>query len=179
MQKYQVNQYTVENVVNWVKSGEIAIPEIQRPFVWNRTKVRDLMDSLYQGYPVGYIISWRNPDVKLKDGSLSMGKKVLIDGQQRVTALTTALVGQQVVDDSYNKVVIKIAFHPLDERFEVPNPAIQKNKSWVHDIAEIIRPEFSTLQFMRNYQERNPEADEGIIEQNIQRLKSIVQHPLA
>ncbi len=178
MQKYQVNQYTVENVVNWVKSGEIAIPEIQRPFVWNRTKVRDLMDSLYQGYPVGYIISWRNPDVKLKDGSLSMGKKVLIDGQQRVTALTTALVGQQVVDDSYNKVVIKIAFHPLDERFEVLNPAIQKDKSWVHDVAEIIRPEFSTLQFMRTYQERNPEADEGIIEQNIQRLKSIVQRPI-
>lgn len=178
MQKYQVNQYTVENVVNWVKSGEIAIPEIQRPFVWNRTKVRDLMDSLYQGYPVGYIISWRNPDVKLKDGSLSMGKKVLIDGQQRVTALTTALVGQQVVDDSYNKVVIKIAFHPLDERFEVLNPAIQKDKSWVHDVAEIIRPEFSTLQFMRNYQERNPEADEGIIEQNIQQLKSIVQRPI-
>ena len=178
MQKYQVNQYTVENIVNWVKSGEIAIPEIQRPFVWNRTKVRDLMDSLYQGYPVGYIISWRNPDVKLKDGSLSMGKKVLIDGQQRVTALTTALVGQQVIDDSYNKVVIKIAFHPLNERFEVLNPAIQKDKSWVHDVAEIIRPEFSTLQFMRNYQERNPEADEGIIEQNIQRLKSIVQRPI-
>lgn len=178
MQKYQVNQYTVENVVNWVKSGEIAIPEIQRPFVWNRTKVRDLMDSLYQGYPVGYIISWRNPDVKLKDGSLSMGKKVLIDGQQRVTALTTALVGQQVVDDSYDKVVIKIAFHPLEERFEVLNPAILKDKSWVHDVAEIIRPEFSTLQFMRSYQERNPEADEGAIEQNIQRLKSIVQRPI-
>lgn len=178
MQKYQVNQYTVENVVNWVKSGEIAIPEIQRPFVWNRTKVRDLMDSLYQGYPVGYIISWRNPDVKLKDGSLSMGKKVLIDGQQRVTALTTALVGQQVVDDSYNKVVIRIAFHPLEERFEVLNPAIQKDKSWIHDVAEIIRPEFSTLQFMRNYQKRNPEADEGIVEQNIQRLKSIVQRPI-
>jgi len=178
MQKYQVNQYTVENVINWVKSGEIAIPEIQRPFVWNRTKVRDLMDSLYQGYPVGYIISWRNPDVKLKDGSLSMGKKVLIDGQQRVTALTTALVGQQVVDDSYNKVVIRIAFHPLEERFEVLNPAIQKDKSWIQDVAEIIRPEFSTLQFMRNYLEKTPGADEGIIEQNIQRLKSIVQRPI-
>ena len=57
MQKYSVNQYTIENIVNWVKSGEIAIPEIQRPFVWDSTKVRDLMDSLYQGYPVGYIIS--------------------------------------------------------------------------------------------------------------------------
>ena len=60
MQKYQVNQYTIDNIVNWVKSGEIAIPEIQRPFVWDSTKVRDLMDSLYQGYPVGYKRSIRN-----------------------------------------------------------------------------------------------------------------------
>jgi len=81
MQKYQVNQYTIENIVNWVKSGEIAISEIQRPFVWDSTKVRDLIDSLYQGYPVGHIISWRNPNVRLKDGTLSMGKNVLIDGQ--------------------------------------------------------------------------------------------------
>ena len=178
MQKYQVNQYTIDNIVNWVKSGEIAIPEIQRPFVWDSTKVRDLMDSLYQGYPVGYIISWRNPDVRLKDGSLSMGKKVLIDGQQRVTALTTALVGQPVIDDSYNKVIIKIAFHPIEERFEVLNPAIQKDKAWVHDIAEIIRPEFSTLQFVRTYQDKNPEASESALERNIQRLKSIVQRPI-
>ena len=161
-----------------MKSGEIAIPEIQRPFVWDSTKVRDLMDSLYQGYPVGYIISWRNPDVRLKDGSLSMGKKVLIDGQQRVTALTTALVGQPVIDDSYNKVIIKIAFHPIEERFEVLNPAIQKDKAWVHDIAEIIRPEFSTLQFVRTYQDKNPEASESALERNIQRLKSIVQRPI-
>jgi len=178
MQKYQVNQYTVESVVNWVKSGEIAIPEIQRPFVWKSSKVRDLMDSLYQGYPVGYIISWRNPDVKLKDGSLSMGKKVLIDGQQRVTALTTALVGQPVVDASYNKVVIRIAFQPIEERFEVLNPAIKKDKSWIHDVSEIIRPEFSTMQFIRSYQEKNPEASEALIEKNIQRLKSIVQRPI-
>jgi len=178
MQKYSVNQYTIENIVNWVKSGEIAIPEIQRPFVWDSTKVRDLMDSLYQGYPVGYIISWRNPDVRLKDGTLSMGKKVLIDGQQRVTALTTALVGQPVIDDSYNKVIIKIAFHPVEERFEVLNPAILKDKAWVHDIAEIIKPEFSTLQFVRNYQEKNPDASESALERNIQKLKSIVQRPI-
>ena len=178
MQKYFVNQYTVENIINWVKSGEIAIPEIQRPFVWNSTKVRDLMDSLYQGYPVGYIISWRNPDVRLKDGSLSMGKKVLIDGQQRISALTTALVGQTILDESYNKVVIRIAFQPVDERFEVLNPAIQKDKTWVQDISEIIRPEFSTLKFVRDYREKNPEAAEDIIERNIQRLKSIVQRPI-
>lgn len=69
----------IDSVVNWVKSGEIAIPEIQRPFVWDSSKVRDLIDSLYQGFPVGYIIAWKNPNVKLKDGSVSEGKKVLID----------------------------------------------------------------------------------------------------
>jgi uncharacterized protein with ParB-like and HNH nuclease domain len=108
-QQYSVNQPLIETLVTWVKSGEIAIPEIQRPFVWSSTKVRDLMDSLYQGYPIGYIIAWRNPNIKLKDGSLSEGKKILIDGQQRVTALTAAIIGQQVVNKDYKKIRIKIA----------------------------------------------------------------------
>src|SRR5690606_36546289 len=97
-QKYSVNQHLIESLLNWVKSGEIAIPEIQRPFVWEAAQVRDLLDSLYKGYPVGYIIVWKNPNVKLKDGSFSQGKKVLIDGQQRVTALSAALIGQTVVN---------------------------------------------------------------------------------
>ncbi|HGM8349018.1 TPA: DUF262 domain-containing protein [Pseudomonas aeruginosa] len=128
-QKYSVNQHLIETLLSWVKSGEIAIPEIQRPFVWDATKVRDLMDSLYQGFPVGYIIAWRNPTVKLKDGSLAEGKKVLIDGQQRVTALTAAIAGQQVVNQDYQQVRIRIAFHPIEERFEVSNPAIEKDKT--------------------------------------------------
>ena len=73
MQKYAVNQQLIETLLAWVNSGEIAIPEIQRPFVWDVAKVRDLMDSLYQGYPVGYVIAWRNPTVRLKDGSPSGG----------------------------------------------------------------------------------------------------------
>ena len=126
MQKYAVNQQLIETLLAWVNSGEIAIPEIQRPFVWDSSKVRDLMDSLYQGYPIGYVIAWRNPNVRLKDGSLSEGKKILIDGQQRVTALTAAILGQYVVNKTYERVKIKIAFHPIDERFEVQNPAILK-----------------------------------------------------
>jgi len=124
MQKYAVNQQLIETLLAWVNSGEIAIPEIQRPFVWDSSKVRDLMDSLYQGYPIGYVIAWRNPNVRLKDGSLSEGKKILIDGQQRVTALTAAILGQYVINKTYERVKIKIAFHPIDERFEVQNPAI-------------------------------------------------------
>ena len=80
MQKYAVNQQLIETLLAWVKSGEIAIPEIQRPFVWDSSKVRDLMDSLYQGYPIGYVTAWRNPNVRLKDGSLSEGKKYSLTG---------------------------------------------------------------------------------------------------
>ena len=91
MSQFNVYSISVEDIIGWVKSGEVAIPEIQRPFVWSNAKVRDLMDSLYKGFPIGYIIVWKNPDVKLKDGSLSSGKKILIDGQQRVTALQAAV----------------------------------------------------------------------------------------
>jgi len=74
MAKYSVNNHSVDNIISWISSGEIAIPEMQRPFVWETSKVRDLMDSLYKGYPVGYLIIWKNPDVKLKNGTLSSGK---------------------------------------------------------------------------------------------------------
>ena len=90
--KYVVNNTSIDAIMGSIKGGEIAIPEIQRPFVWDSSKVRDLMDSLYQGYPIGYIITWRNPDTKLKDGTTSQGKKIIIDGQQRITAMTAALL---------------------------------------------------------------------------------------
>ena len=70
-QNYEVNQRSIETIMAWVNSGVIAIPEIQRPFVWDSSKVCDLLDSLYQDYPVGYIIAWRNPNVRRRDGSLS------------------------------------------------------------------------------------------------------------
>lgn len=157
MQKYSVNQQLIETLLAWVKSGEIAIPEIQRPFVWKNSKVRDLMDSLYQGYPIGYLIAWRNPNVRLKDGSLSEGKKVLIDGQQRVTALTAAILGQYVIDKTYKRIKIKIAFNPIEERFEVQNSAILKDKTWIPDISKAINGDL--FEIADDYFERNPEVD--------------------
>ena len=173
MQKYSVNQHLIETLLAWVNSGEIAIPEIQRPFVWDSSKVRDLMDSLYQGYPIGYVIAWRNPNVRLKDGSLSEGKKILIDGQQRVTALTAAILGQYVINKTYERVKIKIAFHPLDERFEVQNPAILKDKTWLHDISEVINGSVGVLKVVRKYLEQNPNANEDLIEKAITNLVNI------
>jgi hypothetical protein len=171
MQKYSVNQYLIETVLAWVKSGEIAIPEIQRPFVWDGSKVRDLMDSLYQGYPVGYVIAWKNPNVKLKDGTLSEGKKVLIDGQQRITALTAAILGQYVVNKNYKRVKIKIAFHPIEEKFEVQNSAILKDKTWLPDIADAINGDLFDLAF--KYFDLNPEVDRKQVQNAFSKLVNI------
>ncbi|WP_313219542.1 DUF262 domain-containing protein [Stenotrophomonas sp.] len=174
-QKYSVNQHLIETLLSWVRSGEIAIPEIQRPFVWDASKVRDLMDSLYQGFPVGYIIAWRNPTVKLKDGSLAEGKKVLIDGQQRVTALTAAIAGQQVVNQDYLQVHIRIAFHPIEERFEVSNPAIEKDKAWFSDIAPIVSGDLKAHKVGRDYLELNPDVDEDLLYERLDKLCDITK----
>lgn len=155
MAKYSVNNYSVDTLLSWIDSGEIAIPEIQRPFVWDASKVRDLIDSLYKGYPVGYIITWKNPDVKLKDGTLSSGKKVLIDGQQRITALTAAVNGLPVIDNTYKKIRIKIGFNPLKEAFEVCNPAIEKDIQWIPDISVVFKSDFNMFSFITDYANAN------------------------
>src|SRR5436190_6827658 len=161
--RYSVTPHPVETVLTWVKSGEIAIPEIQRPFVWEPVRVRNLLDSLYCGYPVGYLIAWRNPTVRLKDGTPSAGKRILIDGQQRVTALMAALLGQQVLTKDYETVRVRIAFHPIEEKFEVTNPAIQKDAAWIDDIAKLFAPEARLLQITKMYAEANKGVDEDTL----------------
>lgn len=155
MAQYQVNNTSIQDLLSWIRCGEVAIPEIQRPFVWDATKVRDLIDSLYSGFPVGYIIVWKNPDIKLKDGSISLGKKILIDGQQRITALQAAIVGTPVVMSNYKKKPIKIAFNPIEECFEVHNPAIEKNSAWIEDISKLYQPGFDSFNFVINYCSKN------------------------
>lgn len=173
-QKYAVNQQLIETVLSWVKSGEIAIPEIQRPFVWDAIKVRDFMDSLYQGYPVGYLIAWRNPNVKLKDGSTSEGKKILVDGQQRVMALTAAILGQKVINKEYRKVRIIISFNPLEEKFEVFNTAIERDNNWIPDISKIFCGEMNTLELVDTYCSRNKEVNRNFLYERLDRLSKII-----
>ncbi|WP_245534698.1 GmrSD restriction endonuclease domain-containing protein [Spirochaeta africana] len=168
----------VETLLAWISSGEIAIPEIQRPFVWDKSKVRDLIDSLYKGFPIGYIIAWKNPDIRLKDGTKSEGKKVLIDGQQRITALSASLIGNEVLDDDYKITRIKIAFHPVEERFEVFNTAISKDKEWIHDISAIISGQTNLFTMVREYCEKNPSADETLIGNAIESLRGIIKKPI-
>lgn len=178
VQRYSVNQHSVDILLAWIKASEIAIPDIQRPFVWSAAKVRDFIDSLYNGYPVGYLISWQNPNIRLKDGSESAGKKILIDGQQRVTALLAALLGQQVINKDYKRTRISIAFHPGEEKFEVTNPAIQKDREWIADIATVFAPETKTFELVQEYCKTNPSTDKNDIFERINRLQGIRTNPI-
>ena len=181
MSKYDVNNIAVSSLLASIKNGEIAIPEIQRPFVWDNSKVRDLIDSLYQNYPVGYIIVWQNPDVKLKDGTMSIGKKVLIDGQQRITALTAAIVGQEVVGSDYKKKRITIAFNPMEEQFDVATPATTNDVKYISDISEIFNPSFDVFGFVMDYCEKNnltTNEEKSKISKIITNLKSIENNNL-
>ncbi len=160
-EKYNASNIAIEQILNFIKSGEIAIPEIQRPFVWKPKQVRDLIDSLFTGYPTGYLIISQSPNMKLKDGSLSEGKKIMIDGQQRVTALMTAIMGMEVINSEFEKKRIKISFNPMavdeDERFKVQDNAILKDKKWIADIAEVFKPSFDMWKFVNDYCLNNPE----------------------
>lgn len=175
-QRYSVTPHPIETLLTWVKSGEIAIPEIQRPFVWEATKVRNLLDSLYQGYPVGYLIAWRNPTVRLKDGTSAAGKRILIDGQQRVTALMAALLGREVLTKDYETVRIRIAFHPQEERFEVANPAIRKDAAWIVDVADVFAPDASLTELTDTYTEKNLSADRRRVSRILEKLRKIINN---
>lgn len=178
IQQYSVSQASIRTLRTWIETEEIAIPEIQRPFVWNSSKVRDFIDSLYSGFPVGYLITWRAPDVRLKNGEKSIGKRILIDGQQRVTALLAALLGKSVVNKDYTQKRIKIAFHPAEERFEVHNAAIQKSVEWIPDIAVVFNPNTRARKLVDKYCEVNEDMNTDEIDDRIDRLKGILNNIL-
>lgn len=174
MSKYIVQQHSVETLLTWVKTGQIAIPEMQRPFVWDSTKVRDLLDSLYNGFPIGYLITWQSADVGLKDGTKSAFRQILIDGQQRITAMTAALVGLAVVDKSYKRKRIKIAFNPITEQFATLTPILNRDPEWISDVAEFVNAP-STFSATKTYMEANPHVDVIQAEQALQRLAGVKQ----
>lgn len=172
MQKYTIGDFFVENLLSDIETGQIAVPEMQRPFVWSSVKVRDLIDSLYNEYPVGYIITWKNPDAKTKDGKLANGRKVLIDGQQRVTALSAAIKGRPVVDRDYKTKRIIIAYNPLTEEFATQTPAILKDSSWLPDISVFLDSSDFVGTFNK-YRDDNPNADYDTVQNNLQKLFAI------
>ena len=173
MDKYTVTNIKVGNLMSDAQVGNIAIPEIQRPFVWKRAKVRDLIDSLYKNYPVGYIITWKSPDVKIKDGHASNGRHILIDGQQRITALSTALNKIEIVTENYKKERIVVSFNPITEEFKVRDKSTERGKEWITDIADTMD---AGRKFINNYLELNDITDDDYadkISERIEKLKSI------
>ena len=181
-EKFNLMQYSVHAILGLIEAEDFVIPEIQRPFVWKRSQVRDLIDSLYNGYPTGYIITWKNPDVKTKDGGKANGKKVLIDGQQRVTALMAAISGKEVLDDDFNKERIKIAFNPLAEdetkRFAVQDASHLKDKKWIPDISVVFEPEFDPFEFSIRYCEDNEGVKPNVVNNAVMELRSIANRQI-
>lgn len=172
MAKYSVTQSAVTQLLADVRSDRIAIPELQRPFVWDSVKVRDLMDSLYKGYPVGYLITWQSVGAALKGGDVAAHQQILIDGQQRITALRAAVAGLKVVNKRYKPVRIVVAFNPVTEEFATWTPVIGKTPEWIADISEFFNAG-STFTFIREYFAGNPNADQALVETNIGRLEGI------
>lgn len=181
IEKYRTNSLSVNALLGLIASNDIAIPEIQRPFVWKNKQVRDLLDSLYKGYPTGYIIIWKNPSVKLKDGTMSFGKKILIDGQQRITALMTSIAGISIVNSDYKKTRVKIAFDPFAalsndkeaEIFAVQDQSHLKSKRWIPDVAEVFKTGFSTFKFINQYCTDNPDMDAEVLNNILTNLQYI------
>ena len=168
--RYTLNQYAVETLLTWIKAGEIAIPEIQRPFVWKPAKVCSFIDSLYHGYPVGYLITWPKSGIPLREGPASTRERVLIDGQQRMMALRTALLGEKVFDKKYRRKQIQIAFHPNRESFAVSKASLRQESGWISDISVIFDLNTSQHRLIDEYCEANQGVDRYEIAERIDQL---------
>lgn len=181
-EKFTLMQYSISAILGLIEAEDFVIPEIQRPFVWKRSQVRDLIDSLYNGYPTGYIITWKNPDVQTKDGGKANGKKVLIDGQQRITALMAAIAGREVLDEDFNRDRIKIAFNPLakDEtkRFAVQDASHLKDKKWIPDISVVFDSNFDPFDFAIEYCSVNEGIKPNDVNKAITELKGIANRQI-
>ncbi|MBQ4587104.1 MAG: DUF262 domain-containing protein [Clostridia bacterium] len=181
-EKFTLMQYSINAILGLIEAEDFVIPEIQRPFVWKRSQVRDLIDSLYNGYPTGYIITWKNPDVQTKDGGKANGKKVLIDGQQRVTALMAAISGKAVLDEDFNLDRIKIAFNPVatdeSKRFAVQDASHLKDKRWIPDISIVFDNNFDPFDFAITYCETNEGIKPNEVNKAVTELKSIANRQI-
>ena len=180
--------YSLSKLIHDIDMGEIGLPGIQRPFVWKNVKVRDLFDSMYQGFPVGYLVFWANGVGKgTKQIGTSAKQKVphllIVDGQQRLTSLYAVLKGIPVIRDDYSEEKISIAFKPSDNTFDVANAAIKKNPEWIPDISELWSGQFGKFKFVKSFlnnlrkSREIDENEEERLEESIDRLYDIQNYP--
>ena len=134
----------VADILSDVKNGRVGLPDLQRPFVWKDNKVRELLDSMMKGYPIGYIMLWASPDDYENTVHIGKNEKIykrpndlVIDGQQRLTALLAAMYGVTIMDKNYKERAIRISFNPLTREFAVWTPAFEKNPEWISEISQV------------------------------------------
>ena len=135
--------YDLAGLLHYIDIGDIGLPDIQRPFVWPNSKVRDLFDSMYKGFPVGYLLFWENTAV-LGTKQIGVGMKqrdvpsrLIVDGQQRLTSLYAVFRGHKVLDEDYRERQIEIAFRPQDGTFEVLDAAIRRDPEWIPNLCTV------------------------------------------
>lgn len=180
--------YTLSKLIQDIEMGEIGLPDIQRPFIWPNTKVRDLFDSMYKGFPVGYLLFWANG---IADGhrQIGLGSKqkvprlLIVDGQQRLTSLYAVLKGIPVVRANYQGDRIYIAFRPVDQKFEVTDAAIRRDTEWIPDISALWSGEFARNRFVKEFfkslRQHRPvsEEEEDQLSEAIDRLYDLQGYP--
>ena len=181
----------VGDLINDVKNGRIGLPDLQRPFVWKDNKVRELMDSMLKGFPIGYIMLWESPADYDRTSAIGKNDKVyahpddlVIDGQQRLTALLAAMEGVKIKDKDYKERYIKISFNPLNRDFKVWSQAYERSAEYISAVSEVFAADkaHSVTKFRKQYiknvndaRARNGEPlltedDEIAIEENINAL---------
>jgi hypothetical protein len=180
--------YSVSSLLDQIDLGVIGLPEIQRPFVWKKAKTRDLFDSMYRGYPVGYLLLWQNANT---DGAKTIGTEgkqkypslLIVDGQQRLTSLYAVVKGKPIIREDYSEGLIEIAFHPLEEKFEVTDAAIRNDKNWIPNISNVWAKSTNVFELVNAYVSaqksvREVSDDEvGKIQTNIMRLNGLMNYP--
>jgi len=181
--------YSVKKLVEDISMGEIGLPDIQRPFVWEMTKVRDLFDSMYRGFPIGYLLFWEN-GYSDTHRPIGVGQKqkvprlLIVDGQQRLTSLYAVMKSVPVITKDFKQQRMKIAFHPLDEKFEVSNTAIEKDAEWIPDISTLWQPDIDVFTFVDEFlkrlsTKRTPNTEEvKKIRSNVNKLIKLEDYPL-
>ncbi|HKG04398.1 MAG TPA: DUF262 domain-containing protein [Conexibacter sp.] len=180
--------YSLSKLIEDIDVGEIGLPDIQRPFVWTKAKVRDLFDSMYNGFPVGYLLFWGNAGVNGArqigtGGKQAVPRLLIVDGQQRLTSLYAVLKGLPVIDDDYAATRINIAFRPRDRHFAVPDAAVERDPEYIADISQLWVGPVSRNRFVRQFLERLgdsrelTEAEEDDLTEAIDRLYDLQSYP--
>jgi hypothetical protein len=183
---YRDTTFTLNGLVESIRKGELALPEIQRPFVWKAAKVRDLFDSMYKGFPVGTLLLWATGAVPTRsigtDRKESPPRLLIVDGQQRLTSLYAVLTGAEIIRKDYSTGRIRIAFHPADQKFAVLDAAIEKDAAYIPDITDLWREFRPTSRrfFERLRAQRGGELtddEETGMEEAIDRVRDLQHYP--